>query len=163
MNVIRNDLLQWSVEKNPDNTVIYLKGIINEEFTYKELLSEIQERRHLPLRIHLKEIKRINSMGIREWFNLLRDLHWETKVVLSECSMIFTEVLSQIEELGYGCFIESCYVPVWCDHCEEEFEIRINMTIPLSENPADIACPLCGDSCSVDTWSLEDILKKQKS
>ncbi|MGK5095082.1 hypothetical protein WDW89_24115 [Deltaproteobacteria bacterium TL4] len=159
--MMKTPLLQWAVEKNDTIITVALNGIINEEFDYKQLANELKEANVETLRLNLQNIRRINSMGIREWFNFLKEVAWSGSVVLSECSLIFTEVLSQIEEMGHGSTIESCYLPVWCNDCEEEFELRIDMTVSLSQQPQEVLCPDCSAVCPVEIWSIEEIIQRQ--
>ena len=156
-------LLTWKIEASDVETLLHLEGIINEDFAFRELASQLRGREHLKLKLNLREIRRINSMGIREWFNFLKELSWPSAIILSECSLIFTEVLSQIEELGQGCYVETCYLSVWCDSCEEEFEVQMDLSLTLPQQPTTVPCPKCGAECRVETWSIEEIVRKQTS
>ena len=158
---MRAPLLKWKIEKTQQETAVYLEGIVNEEFAYRDLATELRGRETIPLKLNLKEVRRINSMGIREWFNFLKELSWPQNIILCDCSLIFTEVLSQIEELGHGCIVDSCYLPIWCENCEEEFPVRMSLNLPLAQQPREIACPECSSMCPIETWSLDDIFTKQ--
>ena len=158
---MRKKPLTWQIETTEKYIRVQLNGGLNEDFPFKDLIAELKGKETLTLQLDLSQIQRINSMGIREWFNFLRALAWPSTIILSECSTIFTQALSQIKELAHKCFVTSCHLSVWCSSCEDDFDARIELNQNLLDQKVEFPCPRCGQVCAAEMWGIEDIVKKQ--
>ncbi len=159
----QSEMMTWIVESKPSEVRVWLKGPLNEDFAYAELAEELQKCRHCFLRLNLKQVLRVNSTGIREWFNLMQTLSWPSLLILEDCSPAFTQALTQIEEMSLGCWVESCNLPVWCPSCEQEFELKIELTTPLLNQTIQIPCPDCSQQCRPDIEGIVQIVRQQAS
>src|SRR5207248_5486228 len=76
------EVLSWQVEAAGDERLrVQLRGEINENADFTELGRQL----HGDVTLLLDGITRINSCGVREWVNFVRDLHVES-LVFARCS-----------------------------------------------------------------------------
>ena len=62
--------LSWQLRERPGLTIVEFTGEIDENADFAEL----KKRLRGPVVFQLAEIRRINSCGVREWVNFVRDM-----------------------------------------------------------------------------------------
>jgi anti-anti-sigma regulatory factor len=97
----------------------------------------------------LAAVSFINSIGVREWVRLLRQLHEKNvRVTLRRCSEAMVHQMNMIVETVAHAHVESFYVPYMCDACGGEASMCIEVEPHLAELKAMKAppqrCPECG-------------------
>ncbi len=155
---MRAPRLSWKTEIHDTDILLTLDGIIDENFHYDELIAKLPTENRQPLRVNLKGIKRINSMGIRQWYYFVKNLEWPTPVLLEECSSVFTDFLSNTKEMSQGCQVKSIYMAVWCPECEDDFDVRIDLDENLDLDQGYL-CPNGSDYYKPEKWRLEVLMK----
>lgn len=140
---------------------VSLDGILNEDFEYETLIQQIQKHSFDELVLDLSQVYRVNSMGIREWFNFIKALKGIARITLENCSTTFTQALIQIEEMAEGCHVHSIYLAVWCPSCEEDFDVLIHLEDLRANAAQEYPCPTDNRFCPADLWGIEGILKRQ--
>ena len=103
--------------------------------------------------IYCKEIKRINSIGVKGWIKYFQALTQKgTTVKFIECSSAIVEQINLIANFLGGGTVESVLVPFSCNNCKSElvglFKVadlkRIQLKIP------DLKCSKCGGTAVFD-------------
>ena len=73
------------------------------------------------MRLNCKEIKRVNSTGVKAWVRYFKEAAQRgSKVTLTECSPAMVEQINLIMNFTSGAKIESIYVPFACEKCHTE-------------------------------------------
>jgi hypothetical protein len=76
----------------------------------------------------LAEVRRINSCGVREWVNFVRDLPHVTDLSFSHCSPAIVTQLNMIYNFRGAARIRSFYAPYVCDRCGQEEEKLVDVS-----------------------------------
>ncbi len=102
--------------------------------------------------IDLRDVRRINSCGVREWIRLMEALRDAPRAVeLERCSVPFVNQMNMIVNFVGGARVRSFYAPYLCGGCDEEFVELCDL--PDEGAPALSAtarCPRCGGSAEFD-------------
>ncbi len=125
--------------------VFYLSGVMNEYADFSPLLPQAA-----PLRLNMKQVTRLNSIGIRNLLKFLAD--WGPKPFsYEECPSEFVDQLNMIPALlgvkNHGKVV-SLFVPYECLNCDHEEEVLGDLTAyePSLKNgtpPPAQSCPKC--------------------
>ena len=138
-----------AIEKFSDQGVACFKlaGWIDEDFDGKKLAQTIHAR---TLVLHLADIRRISSFGIREWVDFIAAATKVTnEIILVECAPKVVDQLNMVGNfIGQG-RVYSFYVPYRCDYCDTEDRVLMQVDRDWdaikSMKPPERPCPSCGD------------------
>jgi hypothetical protein len=128
---------------------IRLAGNLDETSNLDQLIGAPQPE----MQLFLKELKRINSIGVKSWIRYFQGAKSKgSKLKLLECSTAVVEQINLISNFSCGAEIESIYVPFCCTQCKSElvglFKTgdlkRIGLKIPA------LKCSKCGGSAVFD-------------
>jgi len=103
--------------------VVELFGDFDETADLRELASALRG----PVAIDLGGIRRINSAGVREWIEFVRNLPEVTELRLIGCSKVSVAQLNLIENFRGPARVESFWAPYACS-CGNEREILLEAT-----------------------------------
>ncbi|RME77847.1 MAG: hypothetical protein D6785_12360 [Planctomycetota bacterium] len=107
----------YDKQEDQDRLVLYLKGHIDEDINF----SEIDISNHKKIYINLKDIKSINSCGIREWIRWLQTASPETQFTFAQCPKIIVDQINMVSGfLPEGAEVESFFVPYYCEETGNE-------------------------------------------
>lgn len=135
--------------------VFHLSGILNEYADFSPLLAK-----PAPLRLNLREVSRLNSIGVRNLLKFLAD--WGAKPFLYEqCPSEFIDQINMIPALlgtkGHG-EIVSLFVPYACTACDFEEEVLGSLNdfraVAQGGDAPQRACGKCGAATTVLTDSF---------
>ncbi len=100
----------------------------------------------------LRDVRRINSCGVREWIRLMEALRDGPRaVVLERCSVPFVNQMNMIVNFVGGARVRSFYAPYLCGRCDEEFVELCDLPDDGAPAlPATAPCPRCGESAEFD-------------
>jgi hypothetical protein len=135
--------------------VFLLSGVLNEYADFSSLLAQ-----QPPLKLNLRNVSRLNSIGIRNLLKFLAD--WGPKPFeYHETPSEFVDQVNMIPALlgpkGHG-QIKTLFVPYECTKCDHEAETlcKIEEFEPVKEgNEAPVRkCPKCGGEMAVLTDSF---------
>ncbi len=141
--------------------VFYLSGILNEYADFSMLL-----RQQAPLKLNMREVSRLNSIGIRNLLKFLAD--WGPKPFeYQECPSEFIDQVNMIPALlgpkGHGT-IATLFVPYECTGCDNEAEVLCKLsefsTVKTGGEPAVRKCPKCNSDMAVLTDSFFVFLQR---
>lgn len=128
-------------------TCLRLSGIIDENFDGKRLAATVKGRTVV---LHLGEIRRISSFGIREWIDFINGVARNTAdIIFVACAPKVIDQLNMVANfIGPG-RVFSLYAPYRCDFCDTEDRVLLQMDRDHESiknmKPAARACPSCGE------------------
>ena len=101
----------------------------------------------------LASVSFINSIGVREWVRLLRQLHEKhVRVTLRRCSEAMVHQMNMIVETVAHARVESFFVPYMCDACGAEasmcIEVEPNLSSLRNLQAPTQKCQECGGKMS---------------
>ena len=131
------------------------RGDVDENFRQKEFPRIKKER----IIFHLEDVKNFNSIGLREWIFLLRDVSAMGHLVFRRCSVTIVDQINMVPDSRGNGEIESFFAPYYCSHCEVKAVDRI---VKVSEFLREVTakqapnfkCDSCGHPLEFD--ALED-------
>ena len=135
--------LAWRIRERPGMTTVEFVGEIDENADFVDL----RRRLRGPVAFQLGEVRRINSCGVREWVNFVRDLPNVTELSFSHCSPAIVTQLNMIYNFRGRAKIRSFYAPYVCDRCGREDEQLIDVPSQASGGGRPtlptFSCPEC--------------------
>jgi len=115
--------LRWKLRGGSGRLVVELLGDFDETADLRELASALCG----PVAIDLGGVRRINSAGVREWIEFVRNLPLVTDLLLVGCSKVSVAQLNLIENFRGPARVESFWAPYACA-CGNEREILLEAT-----------------------------------
>ena len=137
--------LSGRIRERPGMTTVEFVGEIDENADFIDL----RRRLRGAVAFQLGEVRRINSCGVREWVNFVRDLPHVTELSFSHCSPAIVTQLNMIYNFRGRAKIRSFYAPYVCDACGREEEQLIDVPTqlsgsgPVAPTLPSFACPAC--------------------
>ncbi len=141
--------LSWRIKERPGFTTVEFTGEIDENADFGEL----RRRLRGPVVFHLAEVRRINSCGVREWVNFVRDLPGVTELTFSHCSPAIVTQLNMIYNFRGAAKVRSFYAPYVCDACGHEEEKLLDVQNQFGTSGSKVpeyACEQCGGAMEFD-------------
>ena len=142
--------LSWRIKERPGFTTVEFSGEIDENADFAEL------RRRLSGSVvfHLAEVRRINSCGVREWVNFVRDMPHVVELTFSHCSPAIVTQLNMIYNFRGQAKVRSFYAPYVCENChtEEEKLLDVQSQFPNGDihSVPEFTCETCEQSMEFD-------------
>jgi hypothetical protein len=100
-----------------DTLRLNLSGTIDEDVTFPKIEDGPQKQ----IVLDLKDIKTINSVGIREWLNWIKPLSDKYEIVLENCPKAMVFQFNMVEGfLPPKAKVTSFFVPFYCESCDRE-------------------------------------------
>lgn len=143
-------MLSWHIDPQPTSTVVTLTGEIDENADFSELRRRLEGH----VVFHLGGVRRINSCGVREWVNFVRDLPDVTRLEFTHCSPAIVTQLNMIYNFRGNARIRSFYAPYLCENCNIEVEKLLDVEQQFRGGQIDqvpeFACERCGEAMEFD-------------
>jgi hypothetical protein len=143
-------VLSWKIEQGPEDTVVKFAGEIDENADFTELRRWLEG----PVTFHLGGIRRINSCGVREWVNFVRDLPEVTGLTFTHCSTAIVTQLNMIYNFRGNARILSFYAPYVCESCNAESDKLLDVEAQFPQENIDqvpeFACERCREPMEFD-------------
>ena len=134
----------------PDDVLVRLGGDLDENATFVDLASRL--RGHVVF--DLSEVRRINSCGVREWVNFVRDLPGVTELTFTHCSPAIVTQLNMIYNFRGAAKVRSFLAPYVCESCghEEEKLLDLQTHFPTRDfkRVPDFKCDKCSSPMEFD-------------
>ncbi len=142
--------LSWRIKQRPGFTTVEFVGEIDEYVDFAELRRKLSGH----VVFHLGEVSRINSAGVREWVNFVRDLPSVSDLTFSHCSPAIVAHLNMIYNFRGEAAIRSFYAPYVCDACDREDEKLLDVKVQFPNGSPDdlpeVSCEGCGEPMEFD-------------
>lgn len=110
--------LSWRIKERAGFTTVEFSGEMDENADFSELRRKLKGA----VVFHLGSVRRINSCGVREWVNFVRDLPGVSELTFSHCSPAIVTQLNMIYNFRGGAQLRSFYAPYICENCNREEE-----------------------------------------
>jgi hypothetical protein len=141
-------VLQIAVEPQRDGiTKLALSGIIAEDADLESIFAGLSG----DIALNLRDIERINSMGVRRWIPALAAASASRKIWLDDLSYPMVIQANCIFDLLSHAVVRSCMAPYYCAPCNRQemssvaaAEIRAKGTAPAR------TCSQCGGPLEFD-------------
>lgn len=136
--------LSWRVT---GGSHVELDGVVDEFAELDKLPAEITGSR---VTFDLGKLRRMNSVGVRSWIQMLAALKGKTLTLL-HCPPVIVEQLNAIQNFRGEAEVRSVLLPYSCEKCAEPFMVEIELnakTPPLVA--ATAPCPKCGTASEFD-------------
>jgi len=123
-----------------DQTIVRLSGSIDEDAKFDELMSLGKK-----MVFNFKEVTSINSCGIRNWVNFIKEL--DAVIYYAECPPVIVRQLNMVPSFKGKADVVSVEIPYVCDACEKEKVVLVHKdkfqggNVQVSEL---ITCDACG-------------------
>lgn len=136
--------LRVKVARGDGFTALRLEGVIDEHndlaATTAQLADGGNAAQREVLAIDLGHVKRLNSVGVRDWVNWLRRAREKFRtVVLFDCPPAVMNEVNFVKNFAEGAYIATFQVPLFCMRCDRE-EARTLETIRI-KNGGGLALP----------------------
>ncbi|RMH44608.1 MAG: hypothetical protein D6689_02025 [Deltaproteobacteria bacterium] len=142
--------LSWRIKERPGFTTVEFFGEIDENADF----SELRRRLRGNVVFHLAEVRRINSCGVREWVNFVRDLPGVTELTFTHCSPAIVTQLNMIYNFRGNAKVRSFYAPYVCENCgrEEEKLLDVQSQFPGGNigSVPEFTCDNCSTQMEFD-------------
>ncbi len=140
--------LSWQLESREGQTRVLFEGEISERANLAGLLSE-QLSQELLLDLH--GVRRVNSVGVRDWINLLKELRASGRTFsLARCAVSVVAQLNMIANFAGGGRVLSVMVPFFCDGCGGQQEELVQLEQRGIPTLPDVPCRGCGAPAALD-------------
>jgi hypothetical protein len=130
--------------------VVELYGDFDETADLRELAGSLQGA----VALDLGGIRRINSAGVREWIEFVRNLPEVTELRLVGCSKVSVAQLNIIDNFRGPARVESFWAPYCCQWCGNEREILLEAKQATGVRPRLPTAPpvvcACGQVMELD-------------
>jgi anti-anti-sigma regulatory factor len=145
--------LSYRIEEHAGSTVVTFSGEVDENADFSELKQRLAARS--PLVFELGDIRRINSCGVREWVNFVRELGQLGSSDLSfvACSPAIVTQLNMIYNFRGPAKVRSFLAPYVCSGCDHETEILLEVSTHFPgrlRQPPAFACERCAAPLEFD-------------
>jgi DNA-directed RNA polymerase subunit RPC12/RpoP len=142
--------LSWRIKERAGFTNVEFFGEIDENADFAELKQRLRGQ----VVFHLGEIKRINSCGVREWVNFVRDLPQVSELTFTHCSSAIVTQLNMISNFRGPAKVRSFFAPYVCEKCNREedklLDVRTHFpTHDLGKLP-EFKCEKCSSVMEFD-------------
>lgn len=144
--------LHWEIQQQGDVLHVQLQGSIDEDADFAALLGELEKSQKL--RMDLSQIHRINSCGVREWVNFIRNFPENIQIELEQCSPVVVSQINMISNFLGSAHVLSVQAPFVCDACGQEQNVLLTMEPGKRPTLNQIACSACGGEMQFD--DIED-------
>jgi hypothetical protein len=148
--------LTWRVLDRSGQQVVEFAGEIDENADFGEL----RRRLRGAVTFDLAEVRRINSCGVREWVNFVRELGAPGPAQVDEltfvsCSPAIVTQLNMIYNFRGHAHVRSFLAPYVCQECDHEesklLEVAEHFPGPGKlRRPPDFTCPRCAGNMEFD-------------
>ena len=142
--------LSWRIKERPGFTSVEFFGEVDENADFTELRRRLRGQ----VVFNLAEVRRINSCGVREWVNFVRELPDVGELVFSHCSPAIITQLNMIYNFRGSASVRSFFAPYICESCnrEEEKLLDVETYFPNRQidRVPDFACEKCGETMDFD-------------
>lgn len=132
-----NEKFKYEIgEGNLGNTV-FLHGNIDEDTVFDDLKGVDS-----PMVFNFRNVASINSCGIRNWVNFLKELEGR-QIVYEECPPLIVRQMNMVPSFMGTAEVASVFVPYVCDNCDSEQFVLVQgdaLKNPLQETFQCTSC-----------------------
>ena len=133
---------------------VVLHGVVDERAGLERVLTYAEGGK---LNIDLADVSYINSLGVRDWINLMNQATSQgIAIELHRVCEPIVQQLNMILATRGKAHIASFYAPYACDHCGREESLLIDTAASAASlaagQPPDAKCPECGSTMAFNDF-----------
>lgn len=137
----------------PSKKEIKLEGVIDENFNFQSTIGDLSGE---SLVINCRDVKKINSNGVKAWINFFQSFNSKNDVTFSQMSIVLVEQLNSVMNFACDGKIESIMVPFLCSDCSKESSHLMDTSFLRSMSSiANAKCPHCEGHAEFDDMPEE--------
>jgi hypothetical protein len=144
------------VQEAPDRCVVHVSGVVDENADLSRLASLGASR----VEVNLKDVRRINSFGVRSWVEAMRKIPPTTQLEFVHCPPPVIDQCNMVNGfLGHGRPL-SFYAMMVCEDCDEELDqlFETEACVKLGGQLPATPCPNCGSEMEIDDLEEQYLL-----
>lgn len=149
--------LTYNIETDQDHDIITFNGHINEDA--EVALAGLKDHISRNCIFNLKEIKSINSCGVRAWINFIREADKNKEIIFEECPPEVVSQINMIPNFKGNSKIRSVYSSYICENCDyqklELFAEGKNLPASSNEKLPKVNCPKCNEEMEMEELEEE--------
>jgi len=141
--------LRWCVERAGELTRVTFEGELDENVDLSELRTQLRGA----VEFALADVRRINSAGVREWVNFVRDLPHVTELAFVDCSPLIVAQLNMVYNFRGNARVRSFLAPYVCPRCGLEHEKHLDVREHFAagvRRPPTFTCDRCATLLEFD-------------
>ena len=141
--------LKIRIQEDNDTVTYFFQGDVDENFNQNDV-PRISKKK---LIFELKEIRNINSCGIREWIFFINDFKDLGHLIFRRCSVSVIDQANMMPDSLRGGTIESFYAPYFCKCGTEEnclIEVEKNIKNLKNSVAPEFVCKECKEPLEFD-------------
>jgi len=147
--------LSYRIEQQSGSTVVTFSGEVDENADFGELTDRLAAEQRPRLVFELGDVRRINSCGVREWVNFVRELgtRGASDVSFVACSPAIVTQLNMIYNFRGPAKVRSFLAPYVCSACDHETEKLLEVATHFpgrTRRPPDFVCERCAAPLEFD-------------
>ena len=147
----------FNIETSERNGKMYVRvsGVIDEHADLKPLSSITTDAE-----VNLKDVRRINSFGVRSWMDAVRRVPKNVELVFVEAPPPVVDQCNMVRGfLGHG-KLESFFAPMVCEECDEQAKVLFDTARcrELGGKLPSTPCKSCGRDMEVDDLEEQYLL-----
>jgi hypothetical protein len=101
--------------------------------------------------LDLAGVRRLNSIGIREWMGAMRELGGRAAITLIRCSRAVVEQLNLIHGFIADSTVASFYAPMRCEPCDQDLDHLFDRAeVERLGGLPPVPCPSCPRPMELD-------------
>ncbi|MFH2004962.1 MAG: hypothetical protein ABI333_00115 [bacterium] len=126
---------------------LHLAGIID-EFADLSFLAHLQGR----VLVHLEEVRRINSYGVRIWIDGVRSIPAEAEVIFRQVPVPLVEQMNMVNGFFGRGKVESFVAPMVCRACGQTQKVLFDVSdcVAAEAQPLEARCSACDGELELD-------------
>jgi hypothetical protein len=117
--------LKYTVEILNGETRIALAGAIDENADLAGLFGHLAG----PTVFNMRDVERVNSMGVHSWVPLINKVPVNHKLAIEELSYPLVQSANAVANMFGAAVLRSCVAPYFCARCKQ----NVNLTVTAEE------------------------------
>lgn len=135
--------LKITINQEGVDLIITFSGLIDEDSSFESLENKLIGN----VIFDFESVSLINSCGIREWVTFLESVDKSVSLTYRNCRQIIIEQVNMVHGfIREGARIESFYAPYYCEECDKEYKIHLNVSDVKDSKAPVLKCPDCKDT-----------------
>jgi eukaryotic-like serine/threonine-protein kinase len=128
-----------TVTNEPLGTLVTVSGVIDESAPFREVVRKLRP----PVIVDLGAVKFVNSVGLREWIQFVREV--PRPLTLRRCSESMVLQFNMVTDAVADARVESFIAPYVCDACGREESIEIQTRELREGSRTKLPARACGE------------------
>ena len=142
------EALRVTIETNGSSTHVTLSGAIDENAKLDALFSKLTG----DTSFNMRNVERVNSMGVHRWIPLITRYSAQHKVAFDEISYALVQNANVVANLFGSAQIRSCMAPYFCAACKTNVTVVVTQqeVVAAGHTPPVKHCERCRGEMEFD-------------